>query len=176
VIWRRSWPADPYEGVRAYVMDSDSSGIERLYIRLHDLDTASDLPAVSFILIEWDLAVGREDMRLFERLCARQPERVQVAPYRLYPKSTGLDRTVWAHRTGMEPHTDWISEREPEADAAGFGLIYLPAAVVRRFQAEVPRDPNYCRFTDTTFSLWHQRAGLGRIPVHWEVQPVHLHW
>lgn len=121
------------------------------------------------VIVEWDLAVSFEDRAAFQRACWSQPDRVHVAPYRLYPVSTNLSEPVWAHRrVGQQP--PWIYTNERLCDLFGFGLVYLPATVVTRYLATSPEVTG-----DSIFSQWHHREGLGPVPVHWDVRPIHLH-
>jgi len=170
VIWVRSWPTDPPAG-RAHVVDD----LPRLNIFRHDLATDPRLYTLQqdILLLEWDVALEPLERRRFEQLVAEAPDQVQVAPYRLYPTSTGLSEPVWAHRAGRHGER-WISFGEPTCDHFGFGLVYLPWALVLRYLEAGPINSQTSWFNDSNFSLWHY-AQVGRpVPVHWEVRPVHL--
>jgi hypothetical protein len=122
------------------------------------------------VIVEWDIAVDAIDIIRFSAACLLEPDRVLVAPYRLFPISTNLPETVWAHRKATG-HPPWITEGEPECDLFSFGLVYLPLAVVQKHLAT---DPGVTG--DSRFSQWHHAAKLGPVPVHWDVRPVHLHY
>lgn len=171
--WFRSWPRVE-EGIedRARVQD----GLPRLHIKLHDLATDPKVYAIgSFAMLEWDVAISLGDLQRFESHVLKEPNRVHVAPYILYPTSTGLTKSVWAHRVGKEPRSRWITTNEPFADQVGHGCIYFPSNILKRFFEEVPRRDETTYFTDCGFSIWHSEA-VGPIPVHWDVRPVHLHY
>lgn len=136
------------------------------------------------LLLEWDIAVDRDELAAFEDRCRRHPYRVRVAPYKLYH----VPGEPWAHR-----HVDdqggerWVLEYEETCDYFGFGMIYLPHMLIRRFESSpapargLPIGvelEHYAdrRFTDQTFSCWHRRQGYDPVRIDWDVRPVHLHW
>lgn len=122
------------------------------------------------VIAEWDIAFDFVDMAWFTARCLEDPERVRVAPYRLFPESTNLPAPVWAHRrVGRNP--GWITDGEQECDLFSFGLVYLPHTVVSKYLATSPETTS-----DDLFSRWHHRAGLGPVPVAWDVHAVHLHY
>jgi hypothetical protein len=121
------------------------------------------------VIVEWDLAVSREDTARFTAACQASPGRVRVAPYKLYPISTNLQAPVWAHRrVGRNP--PWITPADQECDLFGFGLAYLPHMIVKEYLETGPEVSS-----DALFSQWHHTVKLGPVPVCWDVQPVHLH-
>ena len=164
--WIRSWPERIPAG-RNYVVD----GIERAVMDRNYVPVLRSLTCDT-ILVEWDLAVSAEDRARFAAIVEHDRDRVQVAPYRLYPVSTLLPGPVWAHRRGRHSLAlSWISEGDSWCDWFGFGLIYLPLQVVRCYLAS---GEAWC--TDASFSAWHQRHVGDLVPVHWDVRPVHLHY
>lgn len=181
--WVQSWPNEDILRLRRHrvVYEAGNSyDLEAIGIQNYDLSSADNWDVIlnrdipGFTLIEWDMAISREDKEQWEQIVPRYGEDfVQVAPYRLYPKSTGLDEIVWAHRTKlMVPEETWILEGEPFCDSFSFGMVWLPMPLVRAFKP-APSDP---RFTDVNFSIWHQQNVLQRVPVHWQVRPTHLHY
>ena len=125
------------------------------------------------VVVEWDIAVSREDIAVFTAACEAEPSRVRVAPYRIYLQSADGLVARWAHQSAyFRRESRWfISEGEPECRWFGLGLVYLPLAVVRAFIESDPVRP----VTDTSFSVWHHDA-FGLVPVEWPVRPVHLHY
>lgn len=170
--WVRSWPRFRDGGcqvwTRANVTDplSDVLTMDRDYREvLAQLDGAA-------VIVEWDLAVSCEDRARFDLLCEAQPDAVHVAPYLLYPTSTGWPRPVWAHRRVEGPRSyRWIVTAEAECDLFGLGLAYIPAEVRTRALAEIDG-----AIADDSLSLWHYAAGLGPVSVAWDVRPIHLHY
>lgn len=186
--WIRSWPRVIPPG-RAYVVDD----MERLVLDDYDY-TPLGQANESVCLLEWDMAISREDRVRFEEHAAENPGSVLVAPYRLYHVAP---EPVWAHRlVDEEGRESWIHGprqsvpdwQDEACDYFGFGLIYFPAELVRAFLAapapERGRSPYLLpqqaytdsRFHDQTFSIWHRHT-LGRtVTVDWSVQPIHLHY
>jgi hypothetical protein len=164
VRWVRTWPAEIPEG-RSYVVDRlPRIEMDRNYVPvLEQLDGDT-------VIVEWDLAVSFEDRERFTAACEAEPDRVRVAPYRIYPVSTNLERPVWAHRRRVG-HPPWITEGDKECDLFSFGLVYLPHQVVKQYLATSPEVSS-----DARFSLWHYGEGLGPVPVSWDVKPTHLHY
>lgn len=168
----RSWPAT-IPASRAYVQDD----LERLIMDGHDYRVLADVDD-DIVLIEWDIAVGKEDLEAFAARARATPERVLVAPYRLYHFASGTDRPrpLWAHRryegspeTGRLIH---VQPDEPVCHLFGLGMAYLPRALVREFLDAWPG-----HVSDGSFSGWHYRnAPYPDVPVTWDIRPVHLHY
>lgn len=176
--WLRSWP-DRVPADRAYVADQ----LPRLVISDYDYAPLANLNE-DVVVIEWDMAISREDMQRFTVAARRQPDRVLVAPYTLYqPQPPHL-----AHRQALPQGSRWLRYLEPTCDYFGFGLVYLPHELVRAFLAapapERGREPwvplgDYgdTRLHDQTFSVWHHyRSGQPPVTIAWDVRPVHLHY
>jgi hypothetical protein len=155
----RSWPARIPEG-RSYVVDD----LPRLVIDGFDyaaLRTSSD----DVLLLEWDIAVGQEDLLRFAQRAAATPDDVLVAPYRLYPEGSGWSEPVWAHRRN---YLEWVDEGEPVCVMFGLGMAYLPRKLLAAFAGD--------RLDDASFSTWHY-ANVGKaVPIAWDVRPVHLNY
>lgn len=190
IRWVRSYPAGPIPPHRAYVIDE----LPRLPIADYDYAPLAQLAELGddVIVIEWDMAVSREDRDRFTRAAihAQHEGLPLVAPYRLYAP----EPAHYAHRrVSADGRERWIRENEPTCDYFGFGLVYLPGQLVRRFAAEpapargrspfLPDGAPYAdtRLTDQTFSVWYRwhcaDGGACRSPrVAWDVRPVHLHY
>lgn len=157
--WYRSWPEIVPPG-RAYIHDH----LERLVMTDHDYATATlpgDQPG--FCMLEWDIALASEGRRRFAEVALTQPGRILVAPYCIYPVG---GPPAGVHRTAGWP----ITPGTPEAETFGLGCIYLPAAILDRWRADMAGE----RLTDRAFSTWHLRT-YGRARVTWAVSPQHLH-
>lgn len=160
---------------RAYVVDD----IERLIMHDYDYAVLGDIDD-DVLLIEWDLAVGEEELRAFANRAASEPERILAAPYRLYPGFSIKDPTrgptwsAWRYRVSQQ--VGGLDESQPDdpiAHVVGFGLIYLPRVLIRRYLAE--RDISW-GFSDIAFSGWHHRCVRPDILLDWSSRPVHLHY
>lgn len=168
----RSWPFRVPPG-RAHVDDS----IERLVIDNHDyrpLDLVDD----DVLLLEWDIAVERDELKTFAWLARENPSAVLVAPYRLYYPE--LPAPVWAHRLwdGNPPgahHPEGarhIQTADPFCNLFGLGMIYLPRDIIRSFFSS-----HYSAHVgDVEISMWHYRNVSRRVSVAWNVRPIHLNY
>lgn len=138
-------------------------------------------------IIEWDMALGREDRETWAKHIANAPGLVQVAPYRQYYGWCKPDGEQWGyvHRQHDRP----VTADDPDCDYFGFGLTYIPLWVTRTLVAEC-NDPDIAGkrgshlgvvltakyITDVTFSAWHRAATGHRVPIRRDVRPVHLHY
>ncbi len=171
----RSWPAVVPYG-RSYVVD----GIQRLVIHGYDYTVLGDVDD-DVLLLEWDIAVGEEELHAFASRAAEEPSRVLAAPYRLYPGGSLRDpsRTtpVWsAWRYAVDQQAGGVVEVQPgtpTAHVVGLGMTYLPRDLIRRYLAD--RSPDW-GFSDIAFSGWHHREVTPDIALDWAARPVHLHY
>ncbi len=163
--WVRTWPA-VIPPARSYVTDH----LPRITMWGYNYVPVLAQLGDDAVIVEWDLAVELADIERFTKACQAEPDRVRVAPYRLYPRSTNLPGPVWAHRrVGRNP--PWITEADAECDLFSLGLVYLPHAVVKQYLGTGPEVTS-----DARFSQWHHAEGLGPVPVAWDVRAVHLHY
>lgn len=184
----RSWPALELPEGRAYVED----GIERFYNTAYDYRGLADYND-DILLLEWDIAVGGQEIAHFAEHAYRTPDDVLAAPYRLYRTKRyehlwpEHDTVGWAwimvDWLGREPDPDALGVPPPgeqlsgkqvgdqTANRVGFGMIYLPRKLIRKF-CKAERG----RLTDTSFSDWHYLNVRPDIPICWHVRPVHLHF
>ena len=123
---------------------------------------------------------GRFDDQLARFMdCAKaEPDRVRVAPYYLYRRG-GSGRSpllpFYCHRI-REPGTrSWVKgPDDTHCHMFGFGLIYLPIALVKAFVAQMGPTS---KFGDTEFSRWHMRNAKHRdVPIDWDCHAIHLHY
>lgn len=168
----RSWPAQIPEN-RAYVVD----GIERLVMSGFDYRCLADIDD-DVILIEWDIAVGRDELETFIQRAREDPEQIRVAPYRLYPGKYRVRAPLWVHRVRDPGMRRFVKGPEDtHCQMFGFGLIYLPRATVLRYLKSIEGQPR-AHFGDSEFSRWHMRHGGAHknVPIDWDVPLVHLHY
>lgn len=174
----RSWPAVIPEG-RAYVVDDiprfimGADGDRQFsYHRLAELDD-------DVVLIEWDIAVGAQELRTFMERAKAEPDQVRVAPYPLYRRASSQGRAqvpFYVHRIRTERARSWCKPGDTHCQMFGFGLIYLPKAMIQGFVAQMQPGSH---FGDTEFSRWHMRnapAHLRNVPIDWDCHAVHLHY
>lgn len=178
--WLRSYP-EPKPEHRTYVEDAFT---ERFFNANYDYSGLAEYDD-DILLIEWDIAASPEMLEKFGVAARREPDKVLVAPHRLYDHRP---EPVWAHRRIERDGTErWIRENELFCDLFAFGLVYLPQQHIRAFLESPketrgtpvgvkPEDYTDYRFIDQTFSMWYHRQGLGPVHVAWYVRPVHLHF
>lgn len=175
----RSWPRAIPAGRVGYVVDD----APRMEMEAHDYrrgglaDVGDDL-----LLLEWDIAVSKEDLALFARRARQQSDRVLVAPYPIYGDRYPqlMAPWIWAHRHwGGEPRGRVgavgaypVSTGDPTCNLFGLGMVYLPRDVIAGFFAA--DYANHCG--DVEFSQWHYRHVAEQVPICWDIRPVHLNY
>lgn len=168
----RSFPAVIPAG-RNYVVDDAARLVNRDYSYAGLVDVGDDL-----IHLDWDTAVSREDLVKFAQRAQMQPQRVLVAPVKVYPDSRrGLTDTIWNCRLYDGGGYRYVNEMDVVCDLFGFGMVYLPKARLAEF-AEEFRDQladGSIRFDDTGFAGWYDRTH-GQTFIEWAVRPIHLHY
>lgn len=166
----RSWPSRPPAG-RARVEDS----IERLVIDGYDYRPLGDV-GDDVLLLEWDIAVGRDELARFAARAAADPGRVIVAPYPIYRSTIGLHdipQPVWPFRRYLdgEQATRFVAPGDSHCHLFALGMAYLPQSVVRGFLDDWPG-----HFSDVSFSGWHYRNVEREVPIAWDCPAVHLNY
>ncbi len=163
----RSWPLRQPSG-RNYVIDD----AERLYNDNYDYGSIADI-GDDVIHIDWDTAVSREHLEAFAAHCKAEPERVRVAPVPVYPDSRkGLAGTIWNLKRYEGSGMRYLQTGEPSCHLFGFGMVYLPHALIRGYLEAFPGE----NLGDIAFAGWHHRNIAEEVPVDWQVRPIHLHY
>lgn len=169
----RSWPKHVPSG-RAYVYDD----LPRFVMETYDYRGLADAFTEDLILLEWDIAVDRDALERFIAWCEVEPDRVRVAPYRLWAPTGSndpLSNAPWAHRAYHYPEVKatmrYVDEGEPTCHMFGLGMVYLPHEIVRAYADAAPG-----HFSDGSFSAWHSNNVAFETPIAWDVRPVHLHY
>jgi hypothetical protein len=167
VLLIRAFPARPRTD-RAHVVDSAPR------IAVDDYDYRGLLGAGDdVLLLDWDIAVSREDLQAFAALARRAPDRVLAAPYPIYPDTRpGLRAVTWPMRRYDGGRLRYVATGEPACHLFGFGMTYLPAALIAAFCAAHPA----ANFDDTAFAGWHYRHVRQEVPIAWDIRPVHLNY
>lgn len=172
----RSWPLH-VPAARNYVVDDAPRLINDRFSYRGLVELDDDI-----VQLDWDTAVSREDLELFAAQARERPADVLVAPVRVYPDSRegrGLAQPIWNLRTYLpgEAGMRETREGEPTCDLFGFGMVYLPRAVLAGFEAAWRRelDAGAIRFDDTGLAGWCYRQ-FGPTRVAWDVRPIHLHY
>lgn len=170
----RTVPAKIPKG-RHYVVDS----LDRVVIQNYDMRFLQDL-ADDVILLEWDIAVAKHDLANFIIHCRQAPHLVHVAPYPLYPESLDeIVAPVWAHREMINEsplQLRWIDYGESVCDIFSTGMVYLPKQIVERISESDDLITWHDNINDSKLAFWHYYNVGEKVPVHWDVRPIHLHY
>lgn len=170
----RTMPAKIPEG-RNYVVDS----IDVVKVQNYDMHFLSDMDD-DVILLEWDMAVAQHDLYNFITHCKAAPNHVHVAPYPLYPESLDeIIAPVWAHRevlNDMPLQMRWVDFGEPVCDIFSTGMVFLPQHVIRHLPESDDLITWHRNITDSKLSFWYRHEYGEKVPIHWDVRPIHLHY
>ena len=79
---------------------------------------------------------------------------------------------------GEERGRLFVETGEPTCHLFGFGMLYLPRALIAGFVEEFRTglDAGLVSFGDTAFAGWHHRTVRAETPIAWDVRPIHLHY
>ncbi|WP_418062432.1 hypothetical protein [Pimelobacter simplex] len=185
----RSWPINPPKD-RARVKD----GMERFMQDKYDYRGLADYDD-DIVLIEWDVAVDRDELVHFIEHARREPDRPLGAPFKLFRDSAYGNEPEWPEgvewvwpllhwkgegsRPGPRPgdpdtpgsYTEMAQPGDPTCNGISFGLVYLPRKLLRAHEDAWPG-----RVADVSFSVWHYENVRPDIPICWHVRPAHLHY
>ena len=167
----RSFPPEPLPLLRNYVVDV----LPRFVMSDYDYRGLEGY-GTDVLLLEWDIAVSREDLATFIGHAKDDPGRVLIAPYRCYQSTScdsDLPRPIWVHRRYEDGAQSMrqVVEGDEGAHLWGMGMCYLPRGVLDAFTAAWPG-----HFNDATLSGWHNRNVEPTARLDWDVRPVHLHY
>lgn len=136
------------------------------------------MPDGPLIHLDWDMAVHREDLIAFRDFALQDPDRVSVAPYKVYADSRKAGhshdrgRTEWALRRLEGNGSRICTEADDSCHLFGFGMLYLPAGVIAEAAEAFPDRV----LDDITFAQWLHFHRQPEVPICWQVRPVHLHY
>jgi len=81
--------------------------------------------AAGMVILDGDVAIDPQDLAHMLAAIEGEPGAVHVAPVRLWPASTKLERWVWGHGKGR------FSRDDPDdPDRFGFSFTYLPRRLI----------------------------------------------
>lgn len=170
----RSFPTTIPAG-RSYVVDDAERLMNEDYSYRGLVALADDV-----IHLDWDTAVGRDTLIGFAKRCREAPERVRVAPQRFEAgHRRGFNTPRWNCLTysNDDQVLNYVATGAPEAHLFGFGMVYLPRAILQEFEDahREQLDSGEIRFGDTSFAGWHYRR-YGGAPIDWDATTVHIHY
>lgn len=170
----RTVPVKIPEG-RNYVVDQ----IDKVEVQNYDMHFLTEIND-DVILLEWDIVVAQHDLINFITHARMAPTRVHVAPYVLYPESLDeIVAPVWAHRemtNEMPLQLRWVDYGEPVCDIFSTGMVYLPKEVVNRIDESDDLITWHYNITDSKLAFWYHQTFKEKVPIHWDVRPIHLHY
>jgi hypothetical protein len=158
----RSFPDGTPPAGRAYVQDD----LERFLQPAFDY-TGLKRYEDDILLLEWDIAVSTLDLARFAER-AKGRDWPLVAPFLrrdsahyMHWRDPGGTRTLRPIRYG-----------EPDCDLFGFGMVYLPARIIRDYP---PGYQGSSILSDGSLPRWLQeQPGAKPVPVDWSIAVVHL--
>jgi len=167
----RAWPAAYVPAHRPRVLD----GWPRVTVDNYDYRALADV-GDDVISMDWDQAVDLADLRRFAANARRSPDEVLVAPTLIWQDGDAVlpDGPKWNVKRFHPGMTSlyWLEEGSERCNLFGFGVIYLPQSLIKRFLAGRPG----AVMDDTTFAVWHYQEVRPEARVDWTVRPVHLHY
>lgn len=132
------------------------------------------------ILLEWDMAIAHHDLHNFIAHARQAPHLVHVAPYVLYETSLDeLHAPVWAHRhmlNEMPLHLKWVDYGDSVCDLFSTGMIYIPRDIANRLSESDDLVTWHHNINDSKFAFWYYYTIGEKVPIHWDVRPIHLHY
>jgi hypothetical protein len=184
---RRSWPAKIPEGRTGYVVDA----LPRFEVDNYDVRGLAELDD-DVLLLEWDIAIGKDQLRAFVDRVKQEPARVLVAPYRVYHEGGSgrlFNPPKLIHRRflpGVATPGTWLQIREDNAREVqegeschlfGLGMVYLPKWLLHGFRDDYLQRNPLAALNDELISEWHfHHAEDPEVPITWDIWPVHLHY
>lgn len=125
------------------------------------------------LLLDWDIAVHREDVEAFASRARTAPTSVLVAPYTIYPDTRpGLRHGMWPMRRFEGTSLRYVETGEPTCHLFGFGMTYLPSPLIKGFVESNPA----LNLDDTNFAQWHYLNVTREVSITWDIRPVHLNY
>jgi hypothetical protein len=56
------------------------------------------------------------------------------------------------------------------------GMIYIPKEIIKRLDEADDLIQWHNNLNDSKFAFWHYYKVGEKVPVHWDVRPIHLHY
>jgi hypothetical protein len=178
----RSWPIDPemidplhpiiHDGAEIVKIDATRERIN--YRPLIELGE-------DFIHMDWDIAIGRDELIDFAEKCYKEPDLVRAGPYQNYPTRR------WRKGDYKARYTQWhawdlayghrfeVKPGAPDCHYFGMGFVYMPFKHWKGYVEFVDTKPELfcCAFG---FSDWYKKEVGKRIPLEWDTHLVHLNY
>jgi hypothetical protein len=132
-------------------------------------ETLAGAETAGLVTLDGDVAIDPQDLAAMLAAVEQHPADVLIAPVRLWPASTKMERWIWGHGKGG------FSRNDPDdPDMFGFSFTYLPARLVTTMIAQGLADVTYPS-VDATARRIARELKL-RCRVVREASPKHMNW
>jgi hypothetical protein len=181
----RSWPPEQWMiDNHPYIVDNSTRitlTSTKDYIDYWPLIQVND----DFIHMDWDIAIGRDELRAFAARCQEKPDKMRAGPYRTYPHRRyrrGIDpdkRTRWHawhtwKATSRVPE-DEVKPGDPTCKFFGMGFVYVPFYVWKGYIADCEKR-NLSFASCRGLSRWYHANVAETIDLDWNVNLVHVNY
>lgn len=173
--WVRSWPeyVPPH---KTHIIDD----LPRVTVKDYDYRTLIPYNTDHRLNhLDWDVAIGREDVERMDELYRLYPNRVVVAPIYYYDETLPryVHQQVVPISTQYPRGMRWMTAGENLCDYAGFSCISIPPNFLQWCDEWLKTLHNEDqRITDTRFSDWMYQIRHEKFVVDWRIQAVHLNY
>ena len=133
-----------------------------------------------FIHMDWDIAIGRDELKAFAAECRKNPDKLRAGPYRSYPTRRyrlGLDEThltTWHAWHSLRPKVE-VKPGDETCMFFGMGFVYIPFAVWEGFVADSnAKSLKFC--SGRALASWYHANVEPTIALDWNVNLVHVNY
>lgn len=91
--------------------------------------TMKETHTTGMLILDSDVAIDPNDFASMYNAMKANPSSICIGPALIWPKSTGYQHVVWAHRKFGTSYDEWRKFRSSDVDTASFCFTYIPAQV-----------------------------------------------
>jgi hypothetical protein len=176
----RSWPPEKWMFEQHPYIEDNSTRITiastRDYMDYRPLIEVND----DFIHMDWDIAIGRDELRAFAEKCYAEPNKIRAGPYRSYPTRRyrlGWDKTketTWHAWHSLSPKVE-VKPGDPTCKWFGMGFVYVPFWIWQEFVNDCNRTGRqFC--SARALAAWYHSQVEETIALDWETNLVHVNY
>jgi len=184
IVVVRSWPPEewmfenhPYvvDNARRVVINSKRNG-DSYFVDYRPLYEVGQ----NMIHMDWDMAIGRNELRDFADRCRENPEKLRSAACRTYPTrqyQLGLDKTKqteWHAWHSLDPKVE-VKPGDPTCKWCSIALCYIPWSVWKPF-VESYGDRKDCWASARGLANWYRDNVEDSIDLDWDTNVVHVNY
>ena len=132
------------------------------------------------IHLDWDMAIGRDELRDFADRCRENPHKLRTMACRTYPTrryQLGLDetkQTEWHAWHSLNPKVE-VEPGDPYCKWFSFAAIYLPWSIWKPF-VESFGDKRDIWCSARSLASWYHINVEDKIALDWETNIVHVNY